>query len=196
MDNGRDAKTFATWESLHAIAAKLEPASKLELTSDVVIYEPGVEGGRYYKPVSTGELGPISPFTNIIPPMVITWLDSGTTPPASISSGQPADQTVSLINLTLPQTHTLARFNISAGAGFVLHDRAANLRMGISVLCGREPAYTLSRSIHELGPGHCLFRTRAGNHHRIEPSSDCNHRTHHGFECINRFCRATVPMHL
>jgi hypothetical protein len=123
MDYGRDAKAFATWENLHAIAAKLEPGSKLELTSDAAIYEPGVEGGRYYKPISTGDLGPISPFTNITPPMVITWLDSGTTPPASISSGQPADQTVSLINLTLPQTHTLARFNISAGAGFVLHDR-------------------------------------------------------------------------
>jgi hypothetical protein len=83
--------------------------------SGAVIFEPGEEGGRYYKAATGGIVGPFTPFVNITPPMLITWQDSGTTAPASVASGQPADQVVSLINLTLPQTHTLARFNISAG---------------------------------------------------------------------------------
>lgn len=88
-----------------------------------MIFEPGVEGGRYYEAIKPGATGDISPSTNLTPPMLITWQDSGTTAPSSVASGQPADQTVALINLTLPQTHTLARFNIAAGAGVTLFNR-------------------------------------------------------------------------
>jgi hypothetical protein len=88
-----------------------------------VIFEPGEEGGRYYKALNGGIVGTFTPFVNITPPMLITWEDAGTTAPASVATGQPADQVVSLINLTLPQTHTLARFNISAGAGLSFVNR-------------------------------------------------------------------------
>jgi hypothetical protein len=95
------------WNQVHS--------SNVPVPRGAVIFEPGVEGGQYYEAIHPGTTGTVSPFVNVTPPMVITWLDSGVTPPASVSSGQPADQTISLINLTLPQTHTLSRFNISAG---------------------------------------------------------------------------------
>jgi hypothetical protein len=100
--------TIPDWNQVHSKNALVPQGT--------VIFEPGVEGGRYYEAIRPGTTGDISPFTNLTPPMLITWLDSGTAPPSTIATGQPADQTVSLINLTLPQTHTLARFNIAAGA--------------------------------------------------------------------------------
>jgi hypothetical protein len=75
----------------------------------------GVGNGRYYEVLNTQPSGASSPFANMIPPFPIMWADSGTTAPASMASGQPADQTVSLINLALPQSHSLSYFNISAG---------------------------------------------------------------------------------
>jgi hypothetical protein len=100
-----DRMEFKNWENVRASRVK----------EGTVIFVPGEEGGRYYKAIKGGKTGSISPFINLTPPMVITWLDSGTTTPASVSSGPPPDQTLSLINLTLPQTHTLSRFNISSG---------------------------------------------------------------------------------
>ncbi len=82
---------------------------------DSVIFAPGVGNGRYYRALNGGQSGDTSPFLNLAPSLPITWLDSGTTTPASVASGQPTDQNVSLINLTLPQTHSLSYFNISAG---------------------------------------------------------------------------------
>jgi hypothetical protein len=104
---------FKNWEFVHSHGA----------TKNTVIFEPGEEGGRYYKFVTDGLTGAISPFLNVTPPALITWQDSGSTAPSSVASGQPVDQTVALINLTLPQTHNLARFNISAGAGVSLFNR-------------------------------------------------------------------------
>ena len=79
------------------------------------IFVPGVGNGRYYRAQNDGQSGDFSPFLNLSQPFPITWQDAGTTPPASVASGQPADQNVSLINLTLPQSHTLSYFNIAAG---------------------------------------------------------------------------------
>jgi hypothetical protein len=86
-------------------------------TDGAYIFVPGVGNGRYYQAkVQAGSTsGPTSPFLNFMPPFPITWQDAGTTAPQSVASGQPADQTVSLINLTLPQTHSLSYFNIAAG---------------------------------------------------------------------------------
>lgn len=55
---------------------------------------------------------PTALFSGIDP---TTWLDIGTSPPASVASGQPTDQTVSLLNLTLPQVHSLYYYNLVAG---------------------------------------------------------------------------------
>jgi hypothetical protein len=81
------------------------------------IFVPGVGNGRYYqaKAQPGAKSGSTSPFLNLTPPFPITWQDTGTTTPQSVASGQPADQTVSLINLTLPQTHSLSWFNLAAG---------------------------------------------------------------------------------
>jgi hypothetical protein len=81
---------------------------------DVVFVEtPG--GGRYYRALQSGNTGATSPFLDLSPSFPLTWQDSGTTAPSSVASGQPADQTVSLINLALPQSHSLSYFNIAAG---------------------------------------------------------------------------------
>ncbi len=43
------------------------------------------------------------------------WQDSGLVAPAAVASGQPADQTLNLLNLTLPQSHAISYFNLAAG---------------------------------------------------------------------------------
>ena len=45
----------------------------------------------------------------------IVWQDSGTAPPASVSSAGPTDQVISLLNLPLPQVHSLYYFNLATG---------------------------------------------------------------------------------
>jgi len=80
-----------------------------------LIFVPGVGNGRYYQAQDCGKSGDFSPFLNLDPPYPVTWQDSGTTAPAPVAGGQPADQNVSLVNLTLPQAHSLSYFNIAAG---------------------------------------------------------------------------------
>jgi hypothetical protein len=67
--------------------------------------------------MNDGHSGPTLPNFVLTPAphLQIQWQDSGTTPPASVASGQPADQTVSLLNLTLPQVHSLYYYNVAAG---------------------------------------------------------------------------------
>ncbi len=62
----------------------------------------------------TGLAGGATPRSQEIDP--VTWLDVGTTAPPSVASGQPQDQTVNLVNLTLPQVHSLYFYNVAAGA--------------------------------------------------------------------------------
>jgi len=45
----------------------------------------------------------------------VSWQDSGSTAPSAVAGGQPADQTINLLNLTLPQTHVISIYNLSAG---------------------------------------------------------------------------------
>ena len=56
----------------------------------------------------TSESGPAAP--------PVTWVDIGMVPPGGIIPGQQApDQTVNLLTLQLPQTHSLSYFNLAAG---------------------------------------------------------------------------------
>jgi hypothetical protein len=77
--------------------------------------------GHYYLAIEPGISGRRPPAFAVPAPQVVgdgkhLWQDIGTTPPASDAPGtQPADQTVSLLNLTLPQVHSLAWFNIASG---------------------------------------------------------------------------------
>jgi len=75
----------------------------------------GIGNGRYYTALTDGKAGPNFPFLNADSELPLTWVNSGTTAPASVGSGQPADQTIGLINLGLPQTHSLSYFNVAAG---------------------------------------------------------------------------------
>jgi len=47
--------------------------------------------------------------------LLLTWIDSGTTPPASVAGGQPADTPVTLFNYQYAQSHSLSYFNLAAG---------------------------------------------------------------------------------
>ena len=99
-----------------------------------VVFVPGAGNGRYYTALghcaayeeSTSTCVPDSPlapaklpdhasFPTIPSNLPVTWQDTGTTAPAAVAGGQPADQTVSLLNAPLPQTHSLSYFNIASG---------------------------------------------------------------------------------
>jgi hypothetical protein len=68
------------------------------------------------KPLGVSDVARISPGPQVVNDTVPQWQDIGTTSPASASLGtQPADQTVSLLNLTLPQVHSLVWFNLASG---------------------------------------------------------------------------------
>jgi hypothetical protein len=58
----------------------------------------------------------------------LLWIDLGVTPPNSISGAQAVDQTVNLLNLQLPQSHTLAYLNLASG---VLYSTVHNRTFGI-----------------------------------------------------------------
>lgn len=45
----------------------------------------------------------------------VQWQDTGIVAPSSVASGQPADQTLNLLNLALPQSHAFSYFNLAAG---------------------------------------------------------------------------------
>jgi hypothetical protein len=44
-----------------------------------------------------------------------TWTDIGQYPPASVTGAAPSDQVITLLNLQLPQTHSLYYYNLSSG---------------------------------------------------------------------------------
>jgi hypothetical protein len=80
--------------------------------------------GHYYTVVQAGISGTNPPTFSVLAPKTvpeqnnqIAWQDMGTTLPSSISSGQPqpADQTVSTINYSFPQSHGLSYFSLTSG---------------------------------------------------------------------------------
>lgn len=86
------------------------------LLGDVVA--PG--NGHFYTAMQGGLSGPTSPTFEITSMKTkadgtVLWQDSGTSAPATVAPGQPADQIVSLLSLTLPQAHSLYYYNLSSG---------------------------------------------------------------------------------
>lgn len=96
--------------------------------------------GNIYVAVQTGQSGPVptQPFFPISqtlstvtevasaaqPNLKIKWEDAGTTPPQSVSTGQPADTTVSLLNLQYAQSHSLSYYNLASGVLYsTVHSR-------------------------------------------------------------------------
>jgi hypothetical protein len=110
-----------------------------------VVFIPGAGNGRYYTALPDAPLPPGNPQNSqSFPPassnLPVTWQDTGTTAPAAVASGQPADQTVGLLNAPLPQTHSLSYFNIASGfvvsftrpltLGYVWSNNVKNLPTG------------------------------------------------------------------
>jgi hypothetical protein len=68
--------------------------------------------------VNSGSVRPVFPSTPHLQNLAsIQWEDSGTSPPSIVTSGQPADQTVTM-TYTLPQVHAKYYYNLSTGVVF------------------------------------------------------------------------------
>ncbi len=65
-------------------------------------------GGHSYVPPA-----PATDFS-VLESLPVTWIDDGPTAPASVASGQGADLPITF-SYTLPQSHTLDRFNLASG---------------------------------------------------------------------------------
>jgi hypothetical protein len=86
-----------------------------------VVQDPA--SGHYWSVVQAGISGANKPPSSVPAPKQVTgdggieWQDLGTSLPSGVSSlgTTPSDQTVSLLNYTLPQVHALSYFNIASG---------------------------------------------------------------------------------
>lgn len=91
--------------------------------------------GRFYMASVGGLSGstipqfPVTPKFLITESAVLIWTDSGTAPPASIASAGPTDQVISLLNLPLPQVHSLYYFNLATGVAVSSIRSASFLRL-------------------------------------------------------------------
>jgi len=91
--------------------------------------------GFYYQAANTGNSGPIPtmPYfavtgTNRVileadsaAALPVIWEDLGSTTPQGVGGGQPADQTVSLLNLQYSQSHSLSFYNLASGVAYSLN---------------------------------------------------------------------------
>jgi len=118
MDNGQitwlDSGTSAPTDKKKF---KGEWQAGTKYLKDEVIYDS--KTAHYYTVLNgpggtsgTIEMRPDFPITTTLQ---IKWLDSGTTPPASVAGGQPADQVVNLWTYSYPQAHTLYYYNLLSG---------------------------------------------------------------------------------
>jgi hypothetical protein len=105
-----------TWMDAGTTAPGGAPANLASWTANTtftqgqIVYNP--TNSHYYVASVGGQSGAIPPVfpVTIKPPISdgnTLWQDSGTVPPSSVSSTGPSDQVVSLLNLQLPQVHTL-----------------------------------------------------------------------------------------
>ena len=70
----------------------------------------------------------------------IQWQDAGTAAPSVVAAGQPADQTLSLLNLTIPQTHSIAIYNLAAGVVYnSVRTPSFSVNSGSTVQTGSTP---------------------------------------------------------
>jgi hypothetical protein len=83
--------------------------------------------GHFYLAQVGGQSGGIKPTfpvtekdvgNGVVADRSIRWQDSGTIPPAAVATAGPTDAQVTLVNETLPQTHSLSYFNIATGFAF------------------------------------------------------------------------------
>jgi hypothetical protein len=67
----------------------------------------------------------------------LAWTDLGVTPPASVAGTQASDQTVNLLNLQLPQSHSRSYYNLAAGVVYsTVHNRTFGIPSGVTSSSG------------------------------------------------------------
>jgi len=135
--------------------------------------------GHYYVAIQPGVSGAAPPPFELPPlalpaPKVVAdlaplqWQDIGTTPPASALLGaQPADQTVSVLNLTLPQAHSLVWFNLASGV-VVSSLRPTSVTTYAGVGPGSQSSST-NPDVCPTGVSTCSLYTTAKGSHLIDP---------------------------
>jgi hypothetical protein len=65
----------------------------------------------------------------------LTWQDVGTSAPATVTGAQATDQAVGLLNLQLPQVHSLSYYNLAAGVVYsTVHSRSFGVPPGGSAM--------------------------------------------------------------
>jgi hypothetical protein len=152
------------WQGTTPVAAPStwHPYSSYNLGDTVIS-----ANGQYYVATNSGKSGPIptQPYfsltsVNTVTPetdspvaitdksgkttkMLIVWEDSGTTSPASIASGQPSDQTISLLNLQFAQSHSLSYYNLASG---VVYSMVHSPTFGFSCNTASPPVCTPVRT--------------------------------------------------
>ena len=118
-DGGVTWQLVEPWQPSHPYPAgsAVLDISGLKLYQTQVDGTSGPKPSQPFFPITQGDISADNLSANLkVPSLRIKqWQDSGTTAPASVASGQPADQTVSLLNLTLSQVHSLYYYNLAAG---------------------------------------------------------------------------------
>lgn len=116
-----------TWQSRHpyVVPATVGMYNGLCYT----LSKPGISGPLPIQPnFPAGDAGTFKDYPTQPDSNKLVWIDLGVTPPTSISGAQAVDQTVNLLNLQLPQSHTLAYLNLASG---VLYGTVHNRTFGI-----------------------------------------------------------------
>jgi hypothetical protein len=124
--------------------------------------------GHYYTVVQPGISGPEPPKFSIPDPKDaidykaagdVEWQDLGATLPAGTSIGsQPADQTLNVLNLSLPQTQVLSYFNLASGVVMSslkppsISSYPANASTGCPSGINSCTIYTSSKGSHLIDP--------------------------------------------
>ena len=93
--------------------------AKTQYPMGYAIQDNGVGGrggsGLFYSARVPGSSGTVRPEFSATSHGRIVWFDAGTAVPSSVSLGQSVDQVVSLLNVTLPQVHSLSYYNLATG---------------------------------------------------------------------------------
>jgi hypothetical protein len=107
------------------------------------------DNGHYYLARVGGQSGPAMPgFPVTAKPIIgdgnVAFVDAGTVPPASVTSATATDQSVGLLNVGLPQVHTLYYFNLATGFAFSTVRNASYSRVPLApgMQSGTEQYYT------------------------------------------------------
>ena len=150
------------WRLDDSDASQAQPwtANKLYTASTEVQATVTASNGHVYRATRTGVSGgvptqpyfPITPLARSTPEvdsaaryaLAVEWEDIGTTPPASVASGQPADLVMSLLNLQFAQSHSLSYYNLASG---VMYSLARSQTFAFNAGCSTTTASSCAPSV-------------------------------------------------